>query len=92
MKVYIAIQETDYSPSTVIGAYTSQVLAQKACDEDTNPSGTPVGDSYSIEEFELDDFPSKNIPTNLGTIEDLVAGAPASLDTLAEITTTLDKN
>ena len=61
MKVYLAERNLSYEGFVVLGAFTTREAAQAACDKDLRPAdfpfepSTPWGDSYSIEELDLDE-------------------------------------
>lgn len=60
MKIYVAERVADHEGFEIIGLFSTRAAAQAACDADVyDPrvplwTGKPRGDSYEIEEFELD--------------------------------------
>ena len=54
MKVYVAERGYDYEGFTILGIFSTREKAQEACDNDKWEDGRKRGDSYDIEEFEID--------------------------------------
>lgn len=60
MKVYVAEREYDHEGFVILGIYTTKEQAERACKNDFRPDQMKLrGDSYSIEEFEIDATPNK---------------------------------
>ena len=53
--LYVAKREYDYEGFQIIGLYSTEAAAQKACVEDTNEGGCNRGDSYGVEGFKVQD-------------------------------------
>lgn len=53
MKVYTVQREYDYDFSMVIGVFSTKKAAEECCKKDVDSKGRPRGDSYEVEEHDL---------------------------------------
>ena len=53
MKIYTANREYEYEGIEIIGIFTDREAADECCKNDFGDAGFLIGDSYDVEEHEL---------------------------------------